>query len=213
MATHARSPFFYALIPAASYAVIIALFVIFAPRTALRWAPLLSTLAILVSTVSAFIAAIVTGNRAASAQREVARVKATYDNIAAKLWDKDYINARNTLIKALGENKVLKDFVVGTNPKYQEERDLSAALMNIANDYELTAIAMENDIIDEKFYKSWFRQSYINDYNRLDEYIRETRRLNRNEKIFIKFQTLAEKWQAEGETTAQPPNPEAARKA
>lgn len=201
MAILTGSPFFYALLPAASYAIFFCLFVVFASEAALKWAPLLSTFAIIISAISAFIAAIVSGNRAAAAQRDIARVKATYDALANKLWDKDYITARMLYVKASRDHEDFRKYVVGADQKYAEEASVSTALNNIANDNELTAIAIENNIIDEQFFKTWFKQSYINDRERMREYIDETRLRTQNDKLYVNFVVLAEKWANELRST------------
>lgn len=65
------------------------------------------------------------------------------------------------------------------------------------NHYELIAIAIEKNILDEDFYKEWMRSTYIKHYQEAEEYINTLNKEKSTTVLFINFKELAEKWDRE----------------
>ncbi len=65
------------------------------------------------------------------------------------------------------------------------------------NHYELIAIAIKKEILDEHFYKEWMRSTYIKHYRESEEYIKTLNKENNSSVLFINFKELAEEWDRE----------------
>ncbi len=70
---------------------------------------------------------------------------------------------------------------------------------NFLNHYELIAISINQNILDEFFYKEWMRSTYIKHYKESKAYIDGTR--EESPKAYVCFQELAEKWDKETPNT------------
>lgn len=62
------------------------------------------------------------------------------------------------------------------------------------NHYELVAVAIKNNIIDEELYKEWFRTPYVRAWMDARSLVYKMREERENPELFIQFEQLANKW-------------------
>ncbi|WP_167591706.1 DUF4760 domain-containing protein [Jiella endophytica] len=148
----------------------------------------LAPLAVLISaTVSAIIAWLIFRHTSRH-NRTLQRQKATLDLIAARESDPGFSLAK-TKFNEQRDNRGFDGFLAGKPPS-----DLREHVRTIINDYELIAVGIEFDILDEDFYRDWFRTALLTDYVSLRPYIRDVRTFTKSDKIFERFERLAVKW-------------------
>ena len=187
-------PFFVAATPLLIASAAVFYLYVRAPEKTVSAAPVIGQVVILLTAFVGAGAALWTSNRAAQAQRETAKVLEAYKNVFQKSWDKDYIAARTRLVETIRQERKLVDFAHFEPLHYREDNETREAINSIANDHEITAIAIERDIIDEDFYRDWFLSTYIQDYETLEPYIEQVRILTKTPTLYIKFEGLAKRW-------------------
>lgn len=64
----------------------------------------------------------------------------------------------------------------------------------ILNDYELIAIGISEDIIDETLYKRWFESTLIRDFDAAFATIDTLRRRTKIDGLYVEFEALARRW-------------------
>ncbi len=101
--------------------------------------------------------------------------------------------ARATFLDLLRKKADLSQYVVPEIMNFRKQ-SLLRTLRNICNDHELTAIAIEEHVIDENFLKKWSRSSLIDDFEKLKPYIQAVRDKIGNKAIFVNFENLARRW-------------------
>lgn len=152
-------------------------------------APWLTAIAILLSAVIGAAVAL----RSIREQRSIARKRATIDLLARKEWDKSYLEARKNFNRLRDDSAGLVHWASISH----DSTDEKSVIRDTLNDYELIAIGIKEDILDERVYKRWFRSTLINDWEQAEAYIMEVRRNTSAPKIFCEFEELAKKWGAE----------------
>jgi hypothetical protein len=167
------------------------------PAQVLRAAPVISILTLLTTAFIGFMAALWASKRSAESARETAKVIEAYKNVIQKSWDKGYISARTKFVEAYRQGKDLRSYATFDKLNYQEDRETREAINSIANDHEITAIAIERNIIDEDFYRDWFLSTYVQDFDILQSYIDEIRTQTGVRALYEKFETLATRWKVE----------------
>jgi len=152
--------------------------------TSQRW--WITPLAIILSAgIGAFVAM-----RAIAHQREVARMRATLDVILESESNTYYQKIYSVFRSETNRTGGLTALV---DAQSDSERESRRSLNDFLNHYELIAIAIDKKILDEKFYKTWMRSTYIRHFDSCKSYIQAIRD-NGSELAFIEFETLAEKW-------------------
>ncbi len=68
-------------------------------------------------------------------------------------------------------------------------------IKNRLNDYELIAVGIRQGILDENFYKQWFRGSVILNWRKSKEFVEKIRIRENRDEIFCELQMLAECWE------------------
>lgn len=144
-----------------------------------------SPLAILVSAVI--------GGRVAwsavNANREIARKRATLDVIlkseSDEYFERIYAVFSSEKRRASGLETLLKAETDG-------EKKSKIEVDNFLNHYELIAISITQNILDESFYKDWMKTTYIKHYKESKAYIDGIR--VKSPEAYTNFQALAEKW-------------------
>lgn len=164
------------------------------------------------------------------ANMTIARRRLTYESIQRKYWDVDYVVARrmlndyrtrlknldldglddffnppslkkpNASIKAKGGKRTTpgSDEPETRISVFEGPREF---LSTILNDYELLAIGIENQVMDEKIAKSLLYGTVMNDYTTCRRFIQHLRDQKNNPRIYIKFERLFDRWKE------CPPNP------
>lgn len=143
--------------------------------------------AIVASATLAFIAVFVAG----AINRKTARLSLTFQNQSALLWDEDYQKYRKLFIKYRDGAKVERLKLAQEDQQGTEE---ASAVRTILNDYELVAIGIREKILDERFLRVFSRKTFIDDFEKMKDFIDEIRRVKSNDAIFFEFETLAIKW-------------------
>jgi hypothetical protein len=185
----------------------IAVFVLiglFAPQFARSHSAILGPIAILLSALSAVLLVVLGAPFSARAQMDVAKVKAAYDDVSRKQWDKDYIEAREQfigIVRAGGsaDEKPLEFYVeVNSHSVHKDkEKEVAAAVRGILNDHELTAIGIKLNVLDEGFLKEWHRTTIVSDYQTLRPFIDKVRTHYKIPRAFVEFEDLAIRWDTE----------------
>ena len=127
--------------------------------------------------------------------RDIARKQATIELLARRAWDKDYLENRGKYLELREDGKGLERWVNDSKDAKANQRVINNAL----GDYELVAIGINSDIIDEEFYRNWYESTLIYDYQQTIGYLRalnDSRNTPHGHegKYFIEFQALATKW-------------------
>ena len=136
--------------------------------------------------------AILLGRYAANKNKEIARKRATLDVILQSESD-GYFERIYTVFASEKQRKA--GLVALFNSETDSEKKAKLEVDNFLNHYELIAISIESEILDEEFYKKWMKSTYIKHYQESLEYICRTRR--DNPKAYIAFEALAKKWEQE----------------
>jgi hypothetical protein len=123
--------------------------------------------------------------------RGIARRRATLDLVLHIESDGDLIEARNkfTEIKK-------SDVRSSTYGKEAQRTSIEAeAIRTILNINELVAVSIQEGVIDERVFRSWFNGAFIDDYKSMTGYIEETRKW-RSQYVFTQLEALATRWEA-----------------
>ncbi|VVT04815.1 conserved hypothetical protein [Sphingomonas sp. EC-HK361] len=114
--------------------------------------------------------------------RAVARQKATLD-IIEKFESTEHYRSLN---EAFSATRKAGGFAALHDPQSDEERKARADVQDYLNHYELVAIGIRNNILDEKIYKEWMGSAVVRDWNAAASYIqRERWRLNEAKDDFV----------------------------
>jgi hypothetical protein len=173
------------------------------PAAAERYQPIFPPIAVMVSALTAMLGGFLFATFSIEAQTRNAKVKAAYDAIAKKQWDKDYIAARETYLSIQRKGLDVTNFLSPDDHEFAEAKARCEALRNIMNDYELTAIAIQQKVFDEDFVKLWHRTSMIRDYKILRPYIYAVRSKANSDVIYKEFETLIQRWELDGQDAGQ----------
>lgn len=148
-------------------------------------------------------------------QREIAKKRAIFDVIHKNLWDEDSIKASryfNKIARPADRSVNIKQMEKSDKPLTQwaapEHRDRPEAqnIKLVLNDYELIAIGIRHEILDEEIYISWFRGGLLRDWHLSSGFIDDLRNNDNAPRLFCEFEALAIAWES-GEYYAGRPNP------
>jgi len=142
---------------------------------------------------SASIAAII-AIRSIANQNRVARMRATLDVILKSESDTYYQDIYSTFTSELTRSGGLISLIDAHSDNEKRSR---RNVHDFLNHYELIAIAIEKNILDEDFYKEWMRSTYIKHYQEAEEYIDLLNKGKNTSVLFINFKELANKWDRE----------------
>lgn len=123
-------------------------------------------------------------------QRKISRRRATLDLLSRNEWDGDYLIARNEFVRLKNGSTGLEFWTA----KEHEDSPQIGIIRSVLNDYELIAIGIEEDILDEELYKKWFKSAYIKDYDLSADAIAALRERLGVPAIYKNFEALAKKW-------------------
>lgn len=125
--------------------------------------------------------------------RTNARKRNTMDLILHHESDRDLIEARTAFneIKA-GSVKV----ATYGKPESRNSKE-AETIRKVLNLHELTAVAIEEGVIDERVYRRWFNTTFIKDFEATEAYLTEARATYGNPKAFCEFERHARRWKAD----------------
>ncbi|MCP4327556.1 MAG: DUF4760 domain-containing protein [Alphaproteobacteria bacterium] len=158
-------------------------------QCATEYGPWITAGAILISASVAACAAI----GSIREQRKIAKKRATLDLLSRKEWDSDYIEARKVFLGLRDEDPGLVEWA---KPEHRKTPQVTN-IKNTLNDYELIAIGIKENILDEELYKRWFRSSFLKDWHKSRDFIVTLRERDGVPTLFCEFEWLAKKWGAE----------------
>ncbi len=138
--------------------------------------------------LSAFLGAYVAVH-SLKAHREIARKRATLDVILKSESDEYFERIYSVFTSEKNRKSGLEALL---QAETDGEKTARTEVDNFLNHYELIAISIEQNILDEQFYKDWMRSTYIRHYKESKKYIENVRKKSPN--VYIAFQKLAEKW-------------------
>lgn len=79
------------------------------------------------------------------------------------------------------------------NARSDAERATKRAVDTFLNHYELIAIAIEKNILDDGFYKLWMRSAYIRHFDQSKGYIDALREAG-SKTAFVEYEKRVEAW-------------------
>ncbi len=152
----------------------------------------------MVSAVAAILAALVVANFTTEAATRNSTVKAAWEALAEKQWDKDYIAARERYEVSFAQGLAPQDLVFIGSDADAESILASTAIKNILNDYEMMALGIKMHVLDEALVNASMRRTWITDYRYLLPTIQKIRKSDGGyDRYFRDFQYVSEKWMAE----------------
>lgn len=154
---------------------------------AANYGPLLVAGAIVISAIIGASVAVL----AIMQQRAIARKRAIIEALLTKNWDRDYIEIRRKFVK-LRENK---DAILDAAKVGNQAGEDASAIRSILNDYEITALGIKRDILDERIFKLWFKTNFLVDHEKMRPFIEVIRQ--RNPRAFVELEELSDKWRGE----------------
>lgn len=89
------------------------------------------------------------------------------------------------------------------NPE-NRNTEQAQTIRKVLNLHELTAVAIEERVINERVYRKWFNSTYIGDYEAMKDYIAVARKTYQNPKAFYEFERTALRWKADTDWYAKP---------
>ncbi|BEV00074.1 DUF4760 domain-containing protein [Novosphingobium olei] len=149
--------------------------------------------AVVVSAITAFI--VIRDTRA------VSRRRGTLDLIMHQESDAELIAAREGFTALKNGTTKISSFGV----REKRTSDEAQHLKKVINLHELTAVAIQEGVIDECVYRRWFNGTYIDDYEATKDYISAVRSSYGNPKVFSEFEKTALRWKAD-KTWGAPPS-------
>lgn len=121
-----------------------------------------------------FVAAIIAGLialRSIESARELARRKATLDLIEKFESSEHY----RTLTDAFAEARRNASFMHYVQPTDAPSKRTRGHILDYLNHYELVAIGIGNEILDERIYRAWMETAYVRDWKVVGPFIQALR--------------------------------------
>jgi hypothetical protein len=137
---------------------------------------------------------------AINSARQNGRRKNTLDLILHQESDGDIIDARGRFNELKAGTTKLETY--GSDAEKNTEQ--AQTIRKILNLHELTAVAIEEGVIDERVFRRWFNTTYIKDFEATKAYIAKARKTYQNDRAFIEFERAALRWQVDASWYAQP---------
>ena len=132
--------------------------------------------------------------------RATARRRGTLDLILHQESDRELIEARDGFTALKDGTTKISSFGVPAQRNSPEARHLKKVL----NLHELTAVAIQERVIDECVYRRWFNGTYIADYEATKAFIEAVRKSYGNEAVFSEFEKTALRWKNDQSWGAEP---------
>jgi Domain of unknown function (DUF4760) len=133
------------------------------PSSSPHWSVFIAPLLILIS-----VGVAIWGVRNA---REIARQKATLDLIEKRESTEHY----KTLLKTFREIRLGQGFGELANPLTDNAREARSSILDYINHYELVAIGIRRNILDELTYRDWMEGAFVRDFNAAADFIQGER--------------------------------------
>jgi hypothetical protein len=180
---------------------------VYEPKFVEDYKDIFTPVAAMAGVIATIVSALVVASFTAEANTRNAKVKAAWDALAKKQWDKDYILARKIFVELERKKTAFSKYADRTPGKSEEFMVESEAVLNIANDYEIMAVGIEKHVLDESVIRETFRSAWIDDYKTLSPFfsvVRDDKIVidkdgneiveRGNGKYFEMFEKYATKW-------------------
>lgn len=125
--------------------------------------------------------------------RQNAKRRNTLDLILHHESDRDLIEARSKFNELKAGTTKLATYGTATQKNSKEAQTIRKVL----NLHELTAVAIEEGVINERVFRRWFNTTFIKDFEATEAYITEARKTYENPKAFCEFERMARRWKAD----------------
>lgn len=125
--------------------------------------------------------------------RRIARDRAAIDVIFKREWDARYQQHKAAFNRLRDQD----GGIAASLHKDKPDPEDVTVIRSILNDYELIALSIARGVIEEGFYKRWFRGSMIQDFISVEGTILWLRDKTNNPKLYIEWERLARRWMAE----------------
>lgn len=144
--------------------------------------------------------------------RAVARRKATLDLIEKRESAEHY----QQIHKVFRDTRLADGFMALADPRSDAARAQRKAVLDFLNHYEMVAIGIRRNILDERMYRDWMEGAFVRDWNAAADFI-QSERWRRNadnsdwvyrRSIFANYQWAAERWSAEAVRLEEGARPE-----
>lgn len=122
--------------------------------------------------------------------RNIARRRGTLDLILHIQSDKELIDAREKFIDLKAASTKMETF----GHEAQRKSDEAKTIRKVLNIHELTAVAIQEGVIDERVFRRWFNKAYIDDFRACEQYVTAVRNSRGNQAILKEFEILATRW-------------------
>lgn len=144
--------------------------------------------------------------------RSVARRKATLDLIEKRESAEHY----QQIHKVFRDTRLADGFLALADPRTEDARAQRKAVLDFLNHYEMVAIGIRRNILDERMYRDWMEGAFVRDWNAAAEFI-QSERWRRNidnsgwvyrASIFANYQWAAERWSSEARRLVEGDQPQ-----
>ncbi len=136
--------------------------------------------------------------------RAANRRRATLDMVMKTLMDSFAQNQYNTNKSLIRRDKDTEDCfkiesLLDATAENQTDRDLVLHQINI---YEMTSLGINRKLFDEQFYKRWFHNQFITDFENARAFIEGAQ--SRKGSVYCEFTALYNRWQKSGHPVSSP---------
>lgn len=136
--------------------------------------------------------------------RSANRRRATLDMVMKTLMDPVAITRYGEFKKIIRRDKSADDcfkiesLLVATDDNH-EMREIVLQQLNV---YEMTSLGIRRKLFDEQFYKRWFHNQFMTDYENARAFIDEAKK--KKGTIYCEFSALYERWEKSGHPISSP---------
>lgn len=123
--------------------------------------------------------------------RSISKRQATLDHILMREWDKEYLQYYEKFSEIRRHPTESFEYYA-KNPNLEKVKFIK----RILNDYEMIAVGIKNNILDEDIYKSWERYALLANFKAAKPYI--DIRQKASPKAYVEFCDLAKSWNDDG---------------
>jgi hypothetical protein len=132
------------------------------------------------------------------------RRRATLDMVMKTLMDSFAQERYGKFKKIIRKDKDVADCfkvesLLDATPENHEDRELVLHQLNI---YEMTSLGIRRKLFDEEFYKRWFHNQFMTDFENAREFIAGAQ--TKKGSVYCEFSALYKKWEKSGHPVSSP---------
>lgn len=84
--------------------------------------------------------------------------------------------------------------LASNDSKGEQDRALAMTVLAYLNHYEIVAIAIKRRIISDDMYSMWYRDAYVESWNKSKTLVSHLRTIKDSETLYCEFKNLGERW-------------------